>query len=200
MRALMGIGMAVLAAGAALTGCSGPPGESGEDRMARAEFLVLEEQWAEAISVLKEYLVRHPEDSGAHFYLGRCWLNVAEFNGREGPWLVLAEGELRLARQLFYAQGKRSTIKRFPDTYFDIICNVERAKVYLRQLTFVIDHPGQLAGATLESILASLQQAVDDAKAIDPSAPDVVHLENLLKPLTDEGPDPEPRAGVGTFI
>ncbi|HNV20476.1 MAG TPA: hypothetical protein PLB67_20025 [Candidatus Hydrogenedentes bacterium] len=200
MRRLVGSAVAILAAGAALTGCSAPPAESGEDLKARAEFLVLEEQWAEAISVLKEYLIRHPEDSGAHFYLGRCWLNVAEFNGREGPWLVLAEGELRLARQLFYAQGKRSTIKRFPDTYFDIICNIERAKVYLRQLTFVIDHPGQLAGATLESILASLQQAVDDAKAIDPAAPDVVNLENLLKSLTDDGPAPQPRAGAGTAI
>ena len=183
MRRLVGSAVAILAAGAALTGCSAPPAESGEDLKARAEFLVLEEQWAEAISVLKEYLIRHPEDSGAHFYLGRCWLNVESFNGRDGPWLVLAEGELRLARQLFQAGGRRSTIKRFSDTYFEVICNIERAKVYLRQLTYLADHQGRLAGATVQSIVASLQDAVSDAKAVDPDSPDVASLEGILQSL-----------------
>jgi hypothetical protein len=196
----MSIGGALLLAGIAAAGCSGPPKAHYEDLSAQAEFLVLEERWAEAIPVLSESLLLHPEDPGAHFYLGRCWLNVAKFNDRPGPWLVPAEGELRLARQLFLAQGKHSPIARFSDTYFEVICNIERAKVYLRQLTVVAEHPRQLAGATLESILSSLQQAIDDAKAVDPTAPEVIQLENLLKSLSGNESAPEPPASAGTVI
>ncbi len=201
MRGLMRIGRVMLLAGmAAATDCSGPPKAHNEDLSAQAEFLVLEERWAEAISVLKESLLLYPEDPGAHFYLGRCWLNVAKFNDWPGPWLVLAEGELRLARQLFLAQGKHSPIARFSDTYFEVICNIERAKVYLRQLTVVAEHPRQLAGATLESILSSLQQAIDDAKAVDPGAPEVLQLENFIESLSGKEAAPKSPASAGAVI
>lgn len=153
--------------------------------MAQAEFLVREARWAEAIPVLKDYLLVHPEDSGAHFYLGRCWLNAPAYRGREGPWLVLAEGELRLALELFHAQGRTSTIERFSDEYFEVICNIERAKVYLKQLAFLADNRGRLAGATVQTIVSRLREAVDAAKAIAPDSPDVRNFENILATLED---------------
>lgn len=178
-----GAGVILVACCCVMGACSRPPAAAPEDLMSQAEYLVREERWADAIPVLKQYLLSHPEDSGAHFYLGRCWLNVESFNGRDGPWLVLAEGELRLARQLFQAGGRRSTIKRFSDTYFEVICNIERAKVYLRQLTYLADHQGRLAGATVQSIVASLRDAVADAKAVDPDSPDVASLEGILQSI-----------------
>ncbi|MEA3365186.1 MAG: hypothetical protein U9Q79_06045 [Candidatus Hydrogenedentes bacterium] len=163
--------------------CGETPEESHQDLMAHAEYLVREARWADAIDVLKQYLVVHPEDSGAHFYLGRCWLNVPEFKGHEGPWLVLAEGELNLALDLFHEQGGKSTIERFSDEYFQVICHLERAKVYLKQLTYLADRRGYLAGATAETIITELRQAIADAKAINPDSPDVWAFEHLLDTL-----------------
>ncbi|MFO7973120.1 MAG: hypothetical protein R6V12_00630 [Candidatus Hydrogenedentota bacterium] len=166
-----------------LPGCGASPEEGRQDLMAQADFLVREARWADAIDVLKQHLLAHPEDSGAHFYLGRSWLNVPEYNGQEGPWLVLAEGELRLALQLFNDQGKKSTIERYTDTYFETICHLERAKVYLKQLTYLADNRGRLAGATTESIMTELRQAVTDAKAVNPDSPDVWAFERLLNTM-----------------
>jgi len=168
-----------------MAGCQGRSEPSPQDLMAQAEFLVREARWADAIPVLKEYLCANPEDSGAHFYLGRCWLNVAEFNNRQGPWLVLAEGELRLAVQLFEQHGRVSTIERFSNEYFETICHLERAKVYLRQLAFLAGNRGRLAGATAHSVIADLRQAVADAKAIDADSPDVWAFEKLLSSLEE---------------
>lgn len=167
--------------------CGETPEQDQQALMAQAEYLVREARWADAIDVLKQYLLVQPEDSGAHFYLGRCWLNVPEYNGREGPWLVLAEGELRLALQLFNDQGKKSSIERFTDTYFETICHLERAKVYLKQLTYLADRRGRLAGATAETIISELRQAVADAKAVDPDSPDVWAFERLVNTLQGPG-------------
>jgi hypothetical protein len=175
--------MVLLALCGMLPGCAAPPDETPKALMAQAEFLVREARWAEAIDALQRLLRQQPTHSGAHFYLGRCWLNVPRFNEREGPWLVLAEGELRLASQLFEQQGRTSSIERFSDEYFEVICNVERAKVYLKQLNFLAANPGRLAGATVETVIDELRQAVDAAKAIDPDSPDVRTLENILADL-----------------
>lgn len=169
-----------------VSSCGETPEEDQQALMAQAEYLVREARWADAIDVLKQYLLVHPDDSGAHFYLGRCWLNVPRFNGREGPWLVLAEGELKLALQLFHQHGEKSTIARFTDEYFQMICHLERAKVYLKQLTYLADRRGRLAGATAETVISELRQAVADAKAVDPDSPDVWAFERLVNTL--QGP------------
>jgi hypothetical protein len=185
--ALIFIGIVLLAGG-----CSGKASGEKADLMAEAEFLVREARWADAIPVLKDHLILHPEDSGAHFYLGRCWLNAPEFNGREGPWLVLAEGELQLALQLFEKQGGVSTIERFNDRYFELICHVERAKIYLKQLQFLAGSNGVIRGRTAEGIMENLRQAVADARAVNPDAAEVRSLEQLLRSLQIPVDAPQP--------
>lgn len=109
--------------------CGRPPRE---DLLAKGEYLCREARWEEAIPVLKQHLLENPRDAGAHYYLGRCYLN------QRSPWPMLAVGELETAMYLFLKSGKVSPIARFNATYFELSCHLEMSKVYLKQIEVLI--------------------------------------------------------------
>ena len=166
--------------------------------MNEAEYFVREAQWADAIPVLKQCLLINPRNAGAHFYLGRCWLNVKQLNDREGPWLIPAEGELALAIRLFKDQGGKSPIDRFDDNYFELICHLEKAKIYLRQFNFIVENGYLIEGATIEAIMVKCRQELDEARKIDPNSNDVKMLEDILSPFEARPPRAPSRVTLPT--
>ena len=169
---------------AAVAGC----GEQ-EDLFERGEYLMLEARWAEAIPVLRQYLLENPGHPGAHFYLGRAYMLSGE------RLLLHAEGELITARHLFHEQGGESPIERFSDTYFELICHLELAKVYMQIITILIEQP--FNDRFTETALKRIEEQLEAAREIDPDSPDVETLDEFVKEVREtfdamERPEPTP--------
>jgi len=146
--------------------------------LSEAENLYREQRYDEAIVVLKDYLLLYPDDPGAHFYLGSSYLLMND------PWLVLAMGELETALALFEQSGKKSPIERFSDTYFELRCHLELAKVLLKQLMFLNDHPASRSISA--AILDRCETILAKAREVDPDSPDVRQLEEILTAIRRE--------------
>lgn len=111
-------------------GCGADPPKP---NLAEAEILVLDQKWVEAREMLKQYLVNHPDDAGAHFYLGRCYMLG------EPLWPVVAEGEFQTALQLFNRNGKVSPLERYSSQVFEWFCYKEMATTLLLQIDHLVE-------------------------------------------------------------
>jgi hypothetical protein len=163
----------------AVLGCSQAPKR---DRLAEAEQLVLEKNYAAAIPLIKQHLIETPYDTAGHFYLGRCYME-----DKDDFWPRIAEGEFQTAFRLHKQSGAtESPIARFkePD-YFPMMCQVNSGKVLLLQVTYLIEH-----GVGLERIQDLVLQAkhyVDLAREIRPNADEVREVDNLIRQLILKG-------------
>ena len=128
-----------------LSACSADPPPS---LLAEAEILVLDQKWAEARELLKRHLVNYPDDAGAHFYLGRCYMLD------EPLWPVVAEGEFQTALRLFNRNGKQSPIERYPAQVFEWFCYKEMATTLLLQIDRLVE-----GGVTPRQVGALIEQA-----------------------------------------
>lgn len=146
---------------------------SERDLLDQAEQLCLAAQWEDAKPLLKQHLLTHPEDSGAHFYLGRCYLLSADFRP------LMAEGELQTALSLFLRNGKKSPVERFKDDYFELICYVESAKVFLLQAQ-ILRSEG-VEGWQLQGLLERSKAYAASARAVKPDSEDVAALDRLIR-------------------
>ena len=188
------VAVAVVAVAGA-PGCGRPVSD---DLFVQAEQLVLERKFDEAAVLLRRYLCAHPNHSGAHYYLGRCYLASSD-----AFWMDLAEGEIETAHAIFVREGKRSTIERFPDVYFDLICQVDLVKIRVRQALFLIEM--NAAPAAVTKVLAKAEKALEAARAVSPDAAEVKSAEKILQefrevlaeragghspPLTPRSPSP----------
>jgi len=160
-----------------------------EDLFARAEYLVLEKQLDEATPLLREYLLTHPKDAGAHYYLARCYAYGSN------PWLPLAQGELETALNEFIAQGRKSPIARYSDTYFELICNVDMAKLRLLQVNYILEHRGAIDA--IRPFLASCRESALAAEKVSPDAAEVRELKQLLGQYEQLLPENHPGAPPG---
>jgi tetratricopeptide (TPR) repeat protein len=61
-------------------------------------------EYEEAFPIVREYLFLHPDNSVAHYLLGKC------YQQRENPALTLAKGELDMALFLFDRDGDLSVL------------------------------------------------------------------------------------------
>jgi hypothetical protein len=166
----------------AVTACFGCQDTSDRGLLQEAESLLLNAQWEPAIPLLKQHLLSYPDDAGAHFYLGRCYLNAES----DVPMMVFALGELETALHLFKERGQPNTIERFSDTYFELICHLERTKVYLKQADFVLmqaEISPHIRREILEGILDRCDEALATARGLEPGSPDVRNLEGILRRL-----------------
>lgn len=142
------------------------------------EALYLEGDYDAAIAVLKEYLIEHPEDAGAHFYLGSCYRLW-----RKGWFPLLAQGEIETAQALYERSGGKSPIPRFPDTYFALRCQTELANVFLRHLA-VVERLQADPGLTA-LLVRRIEMALEEARRIDPAAPEVAQLQDIVSGLRE---------------
>jgi hypothetical protein len=140
-----------------------------------AERLCLDGKFDEANVVLKRYLMHRPEDAGAHYYLGRTFMLSKDFRP------MLAEGEFQTALRLFQRQGRESPIERFDPAYFEMMCNIDSAKVLYLQCVTVAS-----LGATpntFEPILGRALGYIDRAQSIMPGAAEVEQVGGPIREL-----------------
>lgn len=162
-----------------------------ENLLERAETFCLEGRWDESIPLLKEYLLEHPNDPGAHFYLGRCYFN------RTPPYLFASAGEYDTALTQFVKNGRKSTIQRYGDSFFEFMCIIDAAKIPLR-ITEVLVESGA-APSEIEPYVRACEAKLEAARAIDPNHQDVKDFERLLEDLRKiiglgaQGPSPAPQ-------
>ena len=181
-RVRIGHCVAAVAILVSLSGCDTSPSPTEQQALfERGETHIREAEWMEARNVLKEFLLYNPDHAGAHFYLGRAYLWSEDFRP------AIAAGEMQTALQRFIENGRSSPIERFGPKYFEMICHVELAKVYLLQMDLF-----QSMGASPRVLQGLYERAVDSAQrasVIMPGAKDVTDLLTILRM-----PQPAPEA------
>lgn len=149
--------------------------EPQEDYFAQGEYLLLEGKYEEAARALKQHMLSHPYDPGAHFYLGRAYLYQVE-----KPYIRLAKGEFEIALDQIDRQQTENPIARFEtDGYFRFICNIELSKIYLRLIAMTLENNAPAAVA--DTFARRAEEYYDQAKALRPDAGEVEQLRQLLK-------------------
>ncbi len=138
----------------------------------QGEFLCREARWKEARTVLREFLLYKPNHAGAHFYLGRAYLLARDFRP------AIAEGELQTALELFIEGGRISPIERFGHDYFELICNVESAKVCVLQIDLMLALGAP--PATVRPVLERAARYAQEAEAVMPGTKDVRLLQEAI--------------------
>ena len=154
------------------------------------EDLYLKGEYDAAIDRFKLQLQQKPEDAGAHFYLGSCYLYAAQKNigGKDNAWLGIAQGELETALALFERGGKVNPVPRFDATYFEMICHINQAKIYLLLIQAIAQNPRLFVGVIpREAIPAFIEKCNEQAKLAEqvaPGNPDVEQLKMLLAAIS----------------
>ncbi len=173
--------LGVVAIGLCIASC-GKPSEQ-EDLFAKGEALYLDQHYDDAIAAFKKYLLDHPDQAGAHFYLGTCYMG-----SKDNRWLGIAQGELQTAIALFERQGKVSPIPRFNATYFELIGHINLAKIYLNLVFTIIENmPQNMAHIDKRQAIAltldKCEEQYEIVKKIKPDHPDVKWLRNQIDTL-----------------
>lgn len=153
-----------------------PQSQSEEDLFALGEYLSLEARWDESREVLRRFLLDNPEHPGAHFYLGRSYLLWAD-DFRP----AIAEGELQTALALYHENGGHHYVERFPDTYFQVICNIESGKVCLRQFTLLLE--AGFPPRRLTPIVTRARGYLEAARTVHPDHIDIGPFEDLVETM-----------------
>ncbi len=172
VNALLRIAFAcVLAAG--IAGCpreQAPP----RDLVQEADALLRDQKWPEARVLLKQHLLGHPDDAGAHFLLGRSHLIGLNFRP------LIAEGEYETAIACYLAKGRVNTIKRFKDDdYFEMMCYIEAAKVQDRIIGTLLVYGGGMEG--MRQYIDKGMAYIDQARRVRPDADEVRQYDELFK-------------------
>lgn len=177
----------VLAVGAilitsAVCACSRAPEP---DYFAEGEQLYLNGDYDAAIECFKKVLLRNPDHAGAHWYLGTCYLYSEKQN-----WLGIAQGELETALALFHRQGKVNPIPRFNATYFEMMCHINQAKVYLRLVQAIVDNPGAFPNlhprVVIPRLLDRCAEEAAEAEKVAPGNADVENLKSIVEKVRKE--------------
>jgi len=170
-RSSTGALAALLAAAALVCACA----NQAPDHGAHAYALLQEGRWDEAAEAAKQQLLARPADVAAHFILGRCYLNGPNF------YPGAAEGEFKIALDLFNQNGQKSPIGEYNDMYFELRCHLELAKVHLRRYYQLAGHgaPKRL----LNKPRRELQKEAKAAAEIAPGSEDVQELKAIVEAL-----------------
>ncbi len=159
----------------AMTGCRQTPGKAViEQAYTQAEAY----DWRTVLPLVKDYLVYHPRDAGAHLLLARCYLEVTP------PTLAIADGELQTALELAASGGDLGPYAdRLTRDQFIAFVHEKRAKMYMRgyqeglrmsaapevlrrQLEHSLDEVQRgLATDSQSSVLLEMQQTLEETLA-----------------------------------
>jgi len=177
-----GIGAAVALLAAFAPGCRAQPDAS---LLAEAWALGDEHRWAEAVPLLKTWLLDHPESVAGHFLYGQAYLHVS------APRFAVAIGQFRLARALADAQDGLGDIAGFLDQRtFRVTYHQKLALAHLRMAYEGMNmrFPDHLIRRQLELSL----EEVEAGLALDPDQAFLLEMEETLREelVTDAVPPP----------
>ena len=147
------------------------------DLLKQGEALCLNQQWEEAQAVLKKHLLTHPDDAGAHYYLGRCNVYGAMF------WPEVARGEYETALKLFLANGKKNPIDRFGPEYFEMICHIHSAEVLVKVVYSLNGNGVQISN--LRGLIDKIESSIEEARKVIPDHSDVRDYDGILTELKE---------------
>ena len=146
-------------------------------------------RWPEAGALARAYLLDDPGNAPAHFLLGRSYLHV------NPPWLILAEGELRMALRCFQESRDLGALAdRFTPSQFEAAIHRELARTEMRWMreAVVRNVPSHLLQPRIDSAL----DEVGKGRALDPDCPVLADMESTLeaykRPMR-----PDPPGGAG---
>jgi hypothetical protein len=162
-----------------LSGAACAPRALRTEPLEKAHAHFSEAQYALALPLVKEYLVHDPHDASAHWLLGACYRNLVP------PSLTVAEGEFRLAFEIFETTGHRGALARFEDdTHFEMELHRERALTGMQWILEAMDR-----GVRARYIHDLAEQAlghVKRARVFDPDNEDLADMESTLRELVRE--------------
>lgn len=143
-------------------------------------------RWDEAIPLLNRHLLDFPNDAhrnaAAHFFLGQAYLFGSD------PYLPVAQGELELALAMFTQNGRKSPIEEFSDTYFELRCHLELAKVHLSTLSVAISL--RAPQWMLRAALDKCRDEAEKARRVAPDSSDVAQLDRMLRDFAKQIEEP----------
>jgi hypothetical protein len=131
-------------------------------------------RWPEAGALARAYLLDDPGNAPAHFLLGRSYLHL------NPPWLILAEGELRMALRRFQESGDLGPLAlRLTPSQFEAAIHRELARTEMRWIreAVVRNVPSHL----LQPRIASALDEVGKGRALDPDCPVLADMESTLE-------------------
>jgi|GEM_PF-3427311 len=116
----------------AVTGC---PKEAKDDVLLRGYACGKADQWDAARPFVREYLLDHPGDAGAHFLWGQCHLHGPT------PWLEIARGEFAVTLQLIEKEGHSGLLNADLDSKkLTIMAHQETARACFRQIYLLAEN------------------------------------------------------------
>jgi hypothetical protein len=144
-----------------------------------------EKKWNDAIPLVKQQLQSHPEDIEAHFRLGQCYLY------KDQPAFGIAEGEFKVALQLFHEDGDKTEVAGMSAKDFELQCTMEVANVFVHTIDFIMKT--NVRPEILNSLTNDLEIAIGDAKRLAPDDPRIKRVNEFLqflhtKPWTNAEP------------
>ncbi len=158
-----------------LAACAAEPKR---DLVAEAEALCFDEKWDKAKDLLRQHLLDNPNDTAAHFYLGRCYLMASPERFRPAT----AEGEFQTALHIFRRNGRINPIEGFASAdYFEYICQIESAKVYLNIVDLLLDSRVNIR--QVQEFVRRGKSYVDLAAETLPGDPDLPEYQRAFESL-----------------
>lgn len=158
-----------------LAGCGEPPYDATGLRQA-AELGVKENKWPEARPLIREHLLRHPNDPVAHYYYGLSFLHLGE------PQLTIAEGELLTAQALIERDHPvhQEALERDLQHFLGEL-HQKTALVYMRAYyeSFRFNVPVDVQRELLKKSIAQTEQGLK-------ANPNSKHLEEYLEALQEQ--------------
>ncbi len=160
---------------AEITGCKGKPSD---EKLVEAWTLCENLKYEQAFPIIREYLLHYPDNSVAHYLLGKC------YQKREHPALTLAKGELDMARFLFERDrnlsvlGEAMTAEQFQAT---LHCDT-----VLILLSTIIEAEEQ--GMPPEEGTPILRIALEHARKaveLNPESPFIIDLAHTLETMLE---------------
>jgi tetratricopeptide (TPR) repeat protein len=167
---------------AALAGCRR---EAGPEVLQQAWKFAAARMFDEALPLVKEYLVWHPEDAAAHYVLGNCYLHQKEVN------TTLARGEFETAMRHFEKRRELGVLAaEMTAELFQSTLHRETALALMRAL-----YEGNGKGIPANMMYPVLDQALQEVREglrFDPSSGFLKDMESSLEELRQGRPAPTP--------
>ena len=86
---------------------------------------------------------------------------------------------------LFNRQGKVNPIPRFNETYFEMMCHINQAKIYLLLIDSLVQNPKAFPGLDARAVIPGLLEKCREhaalAEKVSPGNPDVEQLKQILR-------------------
>ncbi|HPO12097.1 MAG TPA: hypothetical protein PLI09_01525 [Candidatus Hydrogenedentes bacterium] len=164
--------------------CGGGCKRTATDTLLKQAFALGEKyQWQEAMPLVKQFLLSHPDDPAGHFLLGRCYLHNAS------PHLVLAKGEFETALvHLQQTQEHNGLSEILTANQLGAAIHRELARTMMRW-----SREAMQAGFPGPIIEEPLRHALDEVKKgleLDPDSKPLKEMEETLKPLLEHNSHP----------